>query len=189
MSKVFDKLDERLQEFIRNQHMFFVATAPLDPDGFVNVSPKGLDTLRFLPNGNVAYLDLTGSGVETIAHLRENGRIVVMFCAFEGKPRIVRLHGKGSVWEPGDVRYGELEGLFPDYPGARAVIEVKVQRISDSCGFAVPFYDYVGERAQLQSWSEAKGEDGLCRYREEKNRLSIDGLPGLKAASRQADPV
>lgn len=179
MSKVYEELDGRLQEFLRRQHMFFVATAPLKEDGYVNVSPKGLDTFRILGGRRVAYLDLTGSGVETIAHLRENGRIVMMFCAYEGRPRIVRLHGRGSVWVPDDDEFESLAGLFPQLPGVRAVIDVDVIRISDSCGFSVPLYDYAGERDQLQRWCEKKGEEGLDRYREEKNSFSLDGLPGL----------
>lgn len=178
--KVIEAIDERLQEFLRRQHVFFVATAPLEADSFINVSPKGLDTLRVLSPRRVAYLDLTGSGVETIAHLRQNGRIVIMFCAFEGPPRIVRLHGKGTAWEPPSPEFEELAPLFPDYPGSRAVIEVDVERVSDSCGFSVPFMDFAGEREKLVDWSEAKGAEGLDRYRREKNSKSINGLPGLQ---------
>ncbi len=179
MSKVYDELDSRLTEFLLGQHMFFVATAPLEADGMVNVSPKGLDTFRILAPRRVAYLDLTGSGVETIAHLRQNGRIVLMFCAFEGKPLIVRLHGVAKVSVPGDPGFEELAAVFPGYPGVRAVIDVDVTRISDSCGFAVPFYEYAGERSKLIEWSQKKGEEGLVTYRQDRNTASIDGLAGL----------
>ncbi len=179
MGKVYDGLDDRLTAFLRRQHLFFVATAPLEKDGLVNVSPKGLDTLQILGNRRVAYLDLTGSGVETIAHLRQNGRIVLMFCAFEGRPRIVRLHGKGRVWLLDDPEFERLAPTFPAYPGVRAVIDVEIGRVSDSCGFSVPLFEYVGERDQLLKWSEGKGDQGLAEYRRNKNSLSIDGLPGL----------
>ena len=179
MGKIYEGLDGKLREFIAQQHLFFVATAPLEQDGLVNLSPKGLDSLRILDSRRVAYLDLTGSGVETIAHLRQNGRIVLMFCAFEGKPRIVRLHGRGSVRLPGDPQFEELAAQYPPYPGTRAVIDVEVSRISDSCGFGVPLFQYTGERSQLEKWCEGKGEEGLAEYREKKNALSIDGLPAL----------
>lgn len=179
MSKVYDGIDKRITDFILRQHLFFVATAPLEAGGRVNVSPKGLDTFRIIGPHRVAYLDLTGSGVETIAHLRQNGRIVLMFCAFEGKPLIVRLHGTGTVRVPGDSEFEELAPTFPEYPGIRAVIDVDVTRVSDSCGFAVPFYEYAGERSKLIEWSEKKGEEGLVDYRVNKNTASIDGLAGL----------
>lgn len=179
MGKVYERLDDRLTSFIRRQHLFFVATAPLGGDGLLNVSPKGLDSFRILDERRVAYLDLTGSGVETIAHLRENGRIVLMFCAFDGKARIVRLYGSGRAWVPGEVEFDALAQGFPTYPGVRAVIDVDVVRVADSCGFAVPRFDFVEERTQLTEWCEAKGVQGLAEYRRQKNTLSIDGLPGL----------
>src|ERR1017187_2866913 len=134
MGKTYDTLDETLTEFIRQQHVFFVATAPLSADGHVNVSPKGQDTFRVLGPSRVAYLDLTGSGIETVAHLKENGRVVLMFCAFEGPPSIVRLYGRGSVVEPADEVYASLAARFPTSPGARAVVHVEVTSIADSCG-------------------------------------------------------
>ena len=180
MAKTFDVLDDKLCAFIDAQKMFFVATAPLSPEGHVNVSPKGLDgSFAVLDQHSFAYLDLTGSGVETIAHLRENGRICVMFCAFDGPPRIVRIHGTGEAVEPQDERFDELIGNFDDYPAARAIVVVRASRISDSCGYGVPLYRYEGERDQLQRWAERKGEDGIARYKRDENAESLDGLPGL----------
>lgn len=179
MGQVFDVLNDRLTEFIRGQHVFFVATAPLAADGLVNLSPKGLDTFAVLDGHRVAYLDLTGSGVETIAHLRENGRIVVMFCAFEGPPRIVRLHGRGEAVLPDDHRFGALVGLFAAHPGVRSVIRIDVERVADSCGFGVPLLRFEEARSKLDEWAERKGPDGIARYQAKKNAQSIDGLPGL----------
>ena len=180
MGKVFDGLDGGLREFIAAQPLFFVATAPLSPQGHVNLSPKGLDTFRVLGHRRVAYLDLTGSGVETVAHLRENGRITLMFCALAGPPRIVRLYGSGRVVEPGDEGWGELARHFPAHPGARSVIVVELDRLADSCGYGVPLFEFAGQRAQLPAWAGRKGAEGLARYRGQKNRESIDGLPGLR---------
>jgi hypothetical protein len=159
--------------------MFFVASAPLDPAGHVNLSPKGLDTFRILDPGTVAYLDLTGSGIETVAHLKENGRIVIMFCAFQGPPNILRLHGRGRVVEA-DAEFDALRALFPEFEGVRSVIVVEITRVSDSCGFAVPLLRYEGEREQLQAWAKKKGAEGLKDYRAAKNSQSIDGLRGLE---------
>ena len=128
---------------------------------------------------SVAYLDIIGSGIETVAHLRNDGRIVVMFCAFEGPPRIVRLHGRGAVLLPGDSEWEELMARFPPQPGARSVIRITVERISDSCGFGVPLMSYAGERGQLADWVTRKTEEQLAEYRATKNARSIDGLPGL----------
>lgn len=178
--KLFESIDERMAEWIGAQRMFFVATAPLAGDGHVNLSPKGLDSFRILGPREVAYLDFTGSGAETIAHLRENGRIVVMFCAFEGTPRIVRLHGRGSVVVPGDRDFEALAARFPAHLAARAVIRVALERIADSCGWGVPVLAYRGEREQLPAWAERKGPDGLRAYRAEHNARSIDGLPALE---------
>jgi len=166
--------------FIRAQHVFFVATAPLKPDGLINLSPKGLDTFTILDERTVAYLDLTGSGVETIAHLKENGRIVVMFCAFEGPPKIVRLHGRGESVEPGTPDFETLLAGFAARPGTRAVIRVHVQRVSTSCGFGVPIMEHRAERSTLDDWAREKGEDGVRAYQLKKNRFSLDGLPGLR---------
>ena len=180
MGKTYDVIDRRLVDFIAGQPVFFVATAPLDASGHVNCSPKGnRGTFVVLDERRVAYVDLTGSGVETIAHLRENGRIVVMFCAFDGPPRIVRLHGTGSVVTTDDPAFGPLASHFPAQAGTRAVVEVAVERISDSCGYGVPVMPFARHRDNLDHWTSTKGEDGLSDYRAEKNRSSIDGLPGL----------
>lgn len=179
MGKVFDEITPQLQEWIAKQKIFFVATAPLGGDGLVNCSPKGLDSFAVTGPDTVVYQDLTGSGVETIAHLKENQRIVIMFCAFEGPPKIVRLHGRGEVITEEHEEFSELSKLFPERIGVRAYIRVTTTRISDSCGYAVPLYEYKADRDVLEKYAENKGEDGLKKYREEKNKLSLDGLTGL----------
>lgn len=179
MGKTYSCLNENIVKFIGQQHLFFVATAAVSNDGFVNVSPKGLDTLRVLSHQRAVYLDLTGSGVETIAHLRENGRITLMFCSFERKPKILRVYGQGRVWVPGDEEYESLANLFPDYPGKRAVIDVHVKRAAESCGFGVPLYRFEGERSKLLEWAESKGQKGVDEYWRANNQSSIDGLAGL----------
>ncbi|HYB43473.1 MAG TPA: pyridoxamine 5'-phosphate oxidase family protein [Candidatus Methylomirabilis sp.] len=182
MGKQHDAIDERLEVFLRSQRVFFVATAPLAAEGHINCSPKGLDTFAILGPRAVAYLDLTGSGVETIAHLRENGRIVLTFCAFEGAPKIVRLHGRGEVVEPGDPAFAALRERFPaHHEGVRSAIRVAVERIADSCGYGVPEYRYVADRSQLPQWAKRKGAGGTARYRAEHNLASIDGLPGVRS--------
>jgi Pyridoxamine 5'-phosphate oxidase len=180
MGKVHEAIEGHIREFIEAQRMFFVGSAPLDRDGHVNVSPKGRDSFRILGPATVAYIDYTGSGVETIAHLRENRRIVVMFCAFEGAPNIVRLHGRGEVVEPHEAEFPTLLELFDPDPGVRAIIRIHVDRVSSSCGFAVPKCRYEGERTQLAEWASRKGEGGLKQYRAEKNAKSIDGLAALR---------
>lgn len=184
MGKLYTELDKRLRGFIGAQRLFFVATAPSGHDGHVNCSPKGLDSLRVLDATTVAYLDYVGSGVETIAHVRENGRIVIMFCAFEGPPRIVRLHGRGEVVEPADEGFAALATAFLDTSGARSIICVHLHRISDSCGYGVPLYRYEGERTQLKAWVERKGPEGLLEYQRENNLESIDRLPGLRTLAK-----
>jgi hypothetical protein len=181
MGRVLEAISDELAEFIAAQRVFFVATAPTD-GGHVNVSPKGLDTFAVLDPSTVAYLDLTGSGVETVAHLRENGRITIMFCAFDGKPNIVRLYGRGEVLPIGEPSADALLPRFGEYPGARSVIRVQVDRVSTSCGYGVPLLSYEGERDQLTTWADRRGPEGLVEYRGEKNAVSIDGLPGLSAA-------
>lgn len=179
MGKVYDAIDERLGAWLAEQRMFFVATAPSGDDGHVNVSPKGLDGFRVLGPRAVAYLDLTGSGIETIAHVKQNGRIVLMFCAFEGPPKIVRLHGRASVCMPGTTAFAALRPSFPeDVAGVRAILHIDVTRISDSCGYGVPRYDYVGERTQLVASHERKSAAELAAYRTARNAVSVDGLPG-----------
>jgi hypothetical protein len=182
MGKVDDFIGPQLTAWLQAQHVFFVATAPLSADGHVNCSPKGLDTFRILGRDAVAYADLTGSGVETIAHLRENGRIVLMFCAFEGSPKIVRLHGRGQVLLPGAEEFETLRPLFPRFPGLRSIVRVAIDRVSDSCGYGVPRYALGGQRDTLTRWAESKGDDGLAVYREQKNARSLDGLPGIPGA-------
>jgi hypothetical protein len=177
MGKVYDSITDHLQELIRAQHLFFVATAPLDAEGHVNLSPKGCDSLRILSPHRVAYLDLTGSGNETSAHLLENGRITFLFCAFEGAPNIVRLYGQGRTVLRDTSEWDELFPLFPDLLGARQIITADIHRVFTSCGYAVPFYDYKGERDTWVRWAENKGPDELVEYRKEKNSASIDGLP------------
>ncbi len=183
MGKVYEQLEGAVAEFVTRQPMFFVATAPLSPDGLVNVSPKGLDTFAIVDPTTVAYLDLTGSGAETIAHVRENGRITIMFCAFEGPPRIVRIHGTGRVVESTDAEFAAAAARFPDFPAARAVIEVAVRRIADSCGYAVPRMDFVGQRDTLHTWAGNRSEAELAAYRATKNATSLDGLPALRSVS------
>ena len=183
MSKLYNGIDEVLARFIGAQRVFFVATAPLDPAGHVNLSPKGLESFKVIDPRTVAYLDLTGSGIETVAHLRENARVVIMFCAFEGPPKILRLHGRGEVIEPGDSRFPEFSKLFPKLPGTRSIVVVALERIADSCGYGVPIYRYEGERKQLIDWAQRKGTLGLAQYRSEINHSSIDGLPGLRTES------
>jgi hypothetical protein len=174
-------IDDSLERFLARQHVFFVATAPDGRDGHINLSPKGIDTFRVLSPNRAAYLDLTGSGIETIAHLRQNGRITILFCSFEGAPKIVRLYGRGHVIEPGDAEWHELRELFPPIEGARAIIAVDVERVAESCGFGVPLYEYCGDRTQLVAMAELKGQHGLANYRAQNNRESIDGLPGLRS--------
>ena len=182
MGKVYEQLDESQIRFIGRQHVFFVGTAPDSPDGHLNISPKGLDTFRILGPRSVAYLDLTGSGIETVAHLRQNGRITIMFCAFEGRPLILRLYGQGRVVEPGEPEWDGLIAGFPGYPGVRSVVVVDLERVADSCGYAVPLYEYRGERSQLIAYANTKGPEALERYRTHQNRTSIDGFAGLRSA-------
>jgi len=189
VGKTYDQLDERLQSWLAAQRMFFVATAPSGPGGHVNLSPKGhANTFAILGGRTVAYLDLTGSGAETAAHLRDNGRITLMFCAFSGPPRILRLYGQGRVVVAGDDRWEELAARFPARRGARAVVVVEVERIADSCGYAVPLYDYAGERDLLDQWTARKDDAALAAYRAQHNCRSLDGLRALPmaASDRQA---
>lgn len=183
MGRTYEAIEGRLADFVLGQPVFFVATAPAGAGGHVNCSPKGNDgTLVLLGPRTVAYQDLTGSGVETIAHLRQTGRIVVMFCAFSGPPRIVRFHGRGRVVTAGDPEWRDLCARFgEDEPrlGTRAYVVVDVERISDSCGYGVPLMDFVGHREAMGKWAAGKGADGLAQYRAEKNVVSLDGLHGL----------
>jgi hypothetical protein len=179
MADLLPGISDSLREFCEAQPVFFVGTAA--PTGRVNVSPKGLDTFRVLDDHTVAYLDLTGSGIETVAHLQADGRITVMFCAFSGPPKVVRLYGQGRVVRPdGDPDGGatDLFARFPALPGARSVVVVDVDRVTSSCGFGVPRFELEAPREELVDWAESRGPDGLASYRERRNAASIDGLPG-----------
>lgn len=183
MGKVYESITPELATWIGQQHVFFVATAPLAGDGHVNCSPKGLDTFRIIDGGTAAYLDLTGSGSETVAHVRENGRIVLMFCAFDGPPKIVRLHGRAKVVALGAAAWAVWAEKFPEHPTARAIVVIDVRRISDSCGYGVPTLEYKGEREAMRRWAQTKGLENLAAYRREKNARSIDGLPAADFGS------
>lgn len=178
MGKVFDGIDERLASWISAQPVWFVATAPIAADGRVNVSPR-TGHFSVLGSHRVGWVDLTGSGVETIAHLRENGRICLMFASFDQRPRIVRLHGRGTVAFTGTEAFAEVASRHPAHPSARAVIVVDVERVSDSCGHGVPIMDLIQERDLLRLTAEKKGRERMDAYRAEMNATSIDGLPGL----------
>jgi len=181
MGRVYEEISTELAEWIGQQKMFFVGTSPLSESGSVNISPKGYDTFRIVDSQTVAYLDLTGSGAETIAHLRENGRITFMWCSFEGPPRIVRIHGRGRVVSANDVSF---QGVFNEIPGARSIIVATAERISDSCGCSVPVMKYEEERTRLREWADNKTEQELNDYRQMKNSSSIDGLPALEKGPR-----
>lgn len=179
MAKVYDGIDERMAAWIRRQKVFFVATAPLAGDALVNCSPKGLDTLRILSPTEIAWLDVGGSGIETVAHLKENGRIVIMMCAFEGAARIVRFHGIGEVLERNHRDFDALIASFPVQPVCRAIIHVRVLRVSDSCGWGVPLYEYRAQRDDIARAVAGKTREQLLAQAARQNRQSIDGLPGL----------
>jgi hypothetical protein len=180
MGKEYTHISERLQRWIERQKVFFVATAPLSGDGLVNCSPKGLDTFRVLGASEVAYLDLGGSGIETVAHLKENSRITLMMCAFEGPPKIYRFYGSGTVVEPHDAEFPDLLQMFPEQPTARNIIRIDVDRIIDSCGFGVPLYDYKADRESLSNYYNKQSADDILEYRKNRNSESLDGLPGLE---------
>jgi hypothetical protein len=180
MGKVFEAIDDKLQGWIETQSMWFIATAPLAAEGLVNVSPRGGDSFSVLGPHRVGWVDFTGSGVETIAHLRENGRICVMFSSFDKRPRIVRLHGQGQVHLPGTAVFEEVVALHPPNPSTRAVITVDVERVSDSCGWGLPVMDVRrDERDLIRLHAEKQGPEGMDAYRAEENLTSLDGLPGL----------
>jgi hypothetical protein len=175
MAKFFDELDDFLTDFIAEQKMFFTASAPAN--GRLNLSPKGMDTFRVLSSSQVAYMNLTGSGNETAAHLAENGRLTIMFCSFTEKPLILRLYGTGQAIHSRDEGWAELAPLFPESVGNRQIIVMDIDSIQTACGFAVPFYKYQGEREQLSRWANNQGEDGIQTYWENRNQVSIDGQP------------
>ncbi len=177
MGKIYEHVDETLREFLQAQHVFFVGTAPLGADGHVNISPKGMGGLRVLGPKQVAYLDYPGSGIETVAHLRENGRIVLMFCAFEGAPLILRLYGTARVIHQNDQDWTELFSYFTPLPGARQIFDLTVELVQISCGFGVPYLSYKEERPLLADWAAKKGNEGMRNYWQEKNQVSIDNIP------------
>lgn len=179
MATVYEQLDDKLIRFIKRQKLFFVATAPLSRDGSVNLSPKGYDSLAILDPKTVAYLDLGGSGVETHAHVRENGRITLMFCAFEGAPSILRIYGEGETVTFAEAGFAEKMAFFPSFERARGVVTVRIRRIADSCGWGVPFFEYKGERDQLRRWVDDRPQEEWAERRYASNARSIDGLPGL----------
>ncbi|KAA3660083.1 MAG: pyridoxamine 5'-phosphate oxidase family protein [Chloroflexi bacterium] len=175
MAKFYNELSEDLQDFIAEQHIFFVATAP--ENGRINLSPKGMDSFRCVNGSEVMFLNVTGSGNETAAHLAENGRITIMCCSFEKRPLILRLYGTGKAIHPRDTEWESLIAQFPPIPGARQIIQLQIETVQTSCGFGVPFYEFQGERDTLNRVTIQKGEEGIQKYREEKNQVSIDGLP------------
>lgn len=179
MGKEFERIDAAIRTWVEKQHLFFVSTAPSAGDGRVNCSPKGLDSLRILGPRQLAYGDIGGSGIETVAHLKENGRIVIILCAFEGPPKIFRFYGRGQVVEPQQPDFGELAALFPDLPTLRNVIVIDVTCMRDSCGYGVPQYEFVRERDSLGNWVSSRTEHDLAAYRRQNNATSLDGLPGL----------
>ncbi len=181
MSDIFTEITEKQKKWIRKQKIFFVSTSPLSADGHVNCSPKGLDSFRVLGKTRVAYLDFVGSGVETISHIQENERICIMMCAFDGTPKILRLHGKGKVAFKGSMEYEEFMQYFGnERSGIRSVIYVDVTRVSESCGYSVPIYQFVKDRDVLDKWIDRKGEAALHKYVKTHNKQSIDGIPGVE---------
>lgn len=179
MGKEYTEIDERIQKWMQRQHMFFVATAPSSASGLVNSSPKGLDCLRVLGPNRLAYVDTGGSGIETLAHLRENGRITIMMCAFDGPPKIFRFYGRGTPVEPHEDGFDELLARFPEMPAARNIIVIDVARIIDSCGFGVPLYEFKQHRDSLQNYFSKQTDDDIWKYRRDRNSESLEGLPGL----------
>jgi hypothetical protein len=177
MATALPSITDELRTFIQAQPLFFVASAPTQTDGHINLSPKGIDTLHVLSPNRVAYLDLTGSGNETAAHITQNSRITFMFCAFEGKPKILRLYGKGRVVLPDSAAWQELAPHFPALPGTRQIIVADIDRVQTSCGFGVPLMRLESQRTMLTDWAAAKSHDEMREYRERKNATSIDGLP------------
>jgi len=183
MGKVYDQLDETLIEFIQKQNVFFVASAPLSAEGHVNVSPKGYDSLAILDPNTVAWIDLGGSGIETMAHTLENGRMTLMFCAFEGPANILRIYGKAEVVQFDDPGFTELLRQFPAHKQARNIFTLHIERIADACGWAVPFMEFVEERDQLKRYhaNPKKDQDFWQNRFRTNNAKSIDGLPGIRS--------
>ena len=172
-------ISEKIKKWIQKQKMFFVSTAPLSANGHINCSPKGLDSFRILDENTVVYEDLTGSGAETIAHVKENKRIVIMFCAFDGPPLIVRLYGHGEVVVHTDNEFADMQKLFSPRSGVRAYIKINLTRVTDSCGYSVPLYEFKQDRDVLDKWFDRKGDEEIVNYQKENNQISIDGLKAL----------
>lgn len=179
MGKFETTISEKIKLWIGNQKIFFVSTAPLSAEGHINCSPKGLDSFRIIDEKTVVYEDLTGSGAETIAHVKENKRIVIMFCAFDGPPLIVRLYGEGEIITKNDTEFSTIQQLFTPRSGVRSYIKIHLTRVSDSCGYSVPLYEFKEDRDVLDKWFDRKGDDGLIDYQKENNQESIDGLRAL----------
>ena len=177
MGRKYETLADSVVAFVEEQPMFFVATAPMKENGHVNVSPKGADSLRVIDNTTIIYADLTGSGAETIAHLRDNGRITIMWCSFGPRPRILRVYGRGEHLLPSHPEFAEFAGLFPKYKALRSIVRLRTSRIADSCGFGVPEMDLVGHRSKMAEWADRKSPAALEEYRHANNEVSIDGLP------------
>jgi hypothetical protein len=175
MSKFYTKITSRLQKFIEAQKIFFIARAP--NSGRINLSPKGMDSFRVINENRVLWLNVTGSGNETAAHLNENKRITIMFCSFEKVPNILRLYGKGKEIKPNDATWNKVISLFSETPGTRQIFDITIESAQTSCGMSIPFYEFKGERNDLNNWAENQGEENIKQYWEDKNQTSIDGLP------------
>lgn len=175
MGKFYQHLEPDLQTFIARQHLFFTGTAP--HAGRVNISPKGMDTLRIVDERTVMYVDLTGSGNETAAHISQNGRLTLMFCSFDEQPLVLRIYGRGEIIARNNPEWVSLISQFPPLPGVRQIVRLRIESLQTSCGYGVPLYNYAGERETLRRWAEKKGEEGLRTYQSERNSISIDGLP------------
>lgn len=187
MGKDYTEIDDGIQQWMSRQCIYFVASAPLAGDGLVNVSPKGGDTLRVIGPRQLAYVDYGGSGIETVAHLKENGRITLMMCAFDGPPKIYRFFGRGRNVEPHDEEFDDLLRAFPPQFSVRNIVVIDVERIMDSCGYGVPEFDFRKERDSMRNWVEAKTDEELNAYRLKNNRQSLDGLPGLSFGEQASD--
>lgn len=184
MAKFYDQLTSQLIEFIERQHLFFTASGTAESR--INLSPKGMDTFRVISDQQVAYLDVTGSGNETAAHLKHDGRLTFMFCSFEQTPMILRLYGQGEVISPSEPGWKDWSQHFECFPGTRQIVVLNIESVQTSCGYAVPQYDFRGDRPKLIQWAQKKGDDGIRDYWQEKNQVSIDGLPtGLHIAGEE----
>jgi len=175
MGKKFPEIEEKQIEFIKNQQMFFVGTATADSR--INISPKGMDSFRVMDKNRIVWLNVTGSGNETAAHMQDDDRMTIMFCAFEGRPKILRLYGTAETVHADDEQWNELYGLFDPLPGARQIFDMHVDLVHTSCGFGVPLYDFIGQREMLSEWALNKGDSGISDYWQNRNAISLDGKP------------